>query len=277
MASLTKGKTFSTGETVEPADMHQLVDNATVTFTTADDTDNSTLEVSGNKFRVKDAGVTAAKLAATLDLSTKTVTLPDDSVTNDMLSLSANDGEIKKAINADNAPPIYACRAWVNFDGQTAANLGGNYTRTGTDVTITATAHGLIVGNVVRLDFTGGSPTSAADGTYTVTQVDDANTFHVTTSASGTSSGGTVDLLRRSIRGSGNVGSVTYLNAAGQYVINFSVAMPDGNYAVTAGGRTFATVINDSPLPTAAAFYVLAYNSTPSLTNDGITTLAIFR
>jgi hypothetical protein len=30
MAQLTKGKTFTSGETVEPADMHQLVDNATV-------------------------------------------------------------------------------------------------------------------------------------------------------------------------------------------------------------------------------------------------------
>jgi hypothetical protein len=233
MASLSKGKTFSTGETVEPADMHQLVDNATVTFTTADDTDNSTLEVSGNKFRVKDSGVTAAKLAATLDLSTKTVTLPDDSVTNDKLSLSANDGEIKKAINADNAPPIYACRAWVNFDGTVADNLAGTYTRTGTDVTIAATAHGLIVGNVVRLDFTGGSPTAAVDGTYTVTQVDDANTFHVTTAASGTSSGGTVSLLRRLIKGAGNVSSVTYLGSAGLYAVNFSVAMPDANYAAS--------------------------------------------
>lgn len=64
MATLTKGKTFISGETVEPADMHQLVDSATVTFTTASDTDDSTLEVSGNKFRAKDGGITVAKLAA---------------------------------------------------------------------------------------------------------------------------------------------------------------------------------------------------------------------
>ena len=31
MATVTKGKTFISGETVEPADMHQLVDSATVT------------------------------------------------------------------------------------------------------------------------------------------------------------------------------------------------------------------------------------------------------
>lgn len=66
MATVTKGKTFISGETVEPADMHQLVDSATVTFTTAADTDDSTLEVSGNKFRVKDGGITTAKLNASI-------------------------------------------------------------------------------------------------------------------------------------------------------------------------------------------------------------------
>lgn len=283
MPTVTANKVWVSGETVLPEGLNLtaaptvVLADGEVTTAKIADSNVTTLKIADanvTTLKIADSNVTAAKLASN---AVETAKIADDAVTNDKLSLAANAGEVKKALNADNAPPIYACRAWVNFDGQTAANLGGNYTRTGTDVTITATAHGLIANNVVRLDFTGGSPTSAADGTYTVTQVDDANTFHVTTSATGTSSGGTVDLLRRSIRGSGNVGSVTYLNAAGQYAINFSVAMPDGNYAVTAGGRTFATVINDSPLPTAAAFYVLAYNSTPTLTDDGITTLAIIR
>jgi hypothetical protein len=85
MATITKGYTFTSGETVEPADMHQLVDLATVAFTSGDDTDNASLEVSGNKFRVKDGGVTAAKLATTLDLSGKTLTLPNDSATTAVL------------------------------------------------------------------------------------------------------------------------------------------------------------------------------------------------
>jgi microcystin-dependent protein len=66
MATITKGKTFTSGETVEPADMHQLVDSATVTYTTAGDTDDSTLEISGGKFRVKDGGITTAKLNASI-------------------------------------------------------------------------------------------------------------------------------------------------------------------------------------------------------------------
>lgn len=32
-------------------------------------------------------------------------------------SLSANDASVKTALNASGAAPIYACRAWVNFDG----------------------------------------------------------------------------------------------------------------------------------------------------------------
>lgn len=63
MAKLTKGHTFDTGNTVTATKLNDLVDEATVAYTTAGDTDDSTLEVSGNKFRVKDGGITATKLA----------------------------------------------------------------------------------------------------------------------------------------------------------------------------------------------------------------------
>jgi hypothetical protein len=49
--------------------------------------------------------------------SVTTEKIVNSAVTNDKLSLAANAGEIKKALNADNDPPIFACRAWVNFDG----------------------------------------------------------------------------------------------------------------------------------------------------------------
>jgi hypothetical protein len=146
--------------------------------------------------------------------------------------------------------------------------LAGTYTRTGTEATVTATAHGLIVGSVVRLDFTGGTPTSALDGNYTVTQVDDANTFRVTTVASGASTGGTVVLLRRLIRGSGNVSSVSAI-ASGEHVINFAVAMPNANYAVAEGGAADARIGVGAKQPTAQAFYI-------ELANVSINTVAVF-
>jgi hypothetical protein len=106
MATVTAGYTWTSGETVTPAKLNSA---AAPTVVVADN------EVTTAK--ILDANVTAGKLAATLDLSGKTVTLPDDSVTDAKLSLAANAGEIKKALNADNSPPIFACRAWVNFDG----------------------------------------------------------------------------------------------------------------------------------------------------------------
>lgn len=251
MATVTASYGWVSGETVNPAKLNLT---AAPSVVVADD------EITSSK--ILDGAVGNAKLATGIDASKITVgTLPiariaDDAVTNDKLTLGANAGEVKKALNADNSPPIYACRAWVSFDGTTASNLAGTYTRTGTDVTIAATAHGLIAGNVVRLDFTGGTPTAAADDTYDVISVDDANTFHVTTAATGTSSGGTVSILRRLIKGAGNVSSVTYRNTVGDYVVNFAVAMPDANYVVTHGGRSRTPFVLDSPAPTEKAFYL---------------------
>jgi hypothetical protein len=64
--------------------------------------------------KIADANVTAAKLASN---AVETAKIADDAVTDDKLSLAANAGEIKKALNADNSPPIFACRAWALFDG----------------------------------------------------------------------------------------------------------------------------------------------------------------
>jgi hypothetical protein len=44
-------------------------------------------------------------------------TVQDGIVTDGKLNLTANSQEIKDAINASGAAPIYACRAWVNFNG----------------------------------------------------------------------------------------------------------------------------------------------------------------
>jgi hypothetical protein len=67
--AITKGYNdpsgFTSGETVTPAKLNSAQSpTAAITFATADDTDNSTLEVSGGKFRVKDGGITSAKLLA---------------------------------------------------------------------------------------------------------------------------------------------------------------------------------------------------------------------
>jgi hypothetical protein len=44
-------------------------------------------------------------------------TVQDGIVTDDKLNLTANSQEIKDALNAGGSAPIYAARAWVNFNG----------------------------------------------------------------------------------------------------------------------------------------------------------------
>jgi hypothetical protein len=128
----------------------------------------------------------------------------------------------------------YGCRAWVNFDGTSnTANLSGTYSQSGTTVTVTATAHGLIAGNVVYSDITTGT---AVDGTYTVATVISSSQFTYTAGTSLTTSGN-VTLRRNTIRASGNVSSVAD-NAVGNYTVNFTTAMPDINYSAVGSANT---------------------------------------
>jgi len=124
--------------------------------------------------------------------------------------------------------PLYACRAWVNFNGTGNTNLTGTYSQSGTTVTVTATAHGLIVGSSINADITSGT---GVDGIYTVTAITDANTFTYTAGTSLTTSGN-ITLLRNTIRGSGNVSSITD-GGVGAYTVNFTTAMSDADYAVS--------------------------------------------
>ena len=68
MAILVKGKTFTSTEQVTSAKLHQLVDSATFDPAAAD---GSTLEVSGGALRVKDGGITGAKLGSDIAFGMK--------------------------------------------------------------------------------------------------------------------------------------------------------------------------------------------------------------
>jgi stringent starvation protein B len=159
MATVTASYNWVSGETVTPAKLNTA---AAPTVVVADN------EVTTAK--ILDANVTTAKIA-------------DDAVTNDKLSLAANAGEIKKALNADNAPPIFACRAWVNFDGTTTPptirasgnvasvtrNSTGNYTITFTTAMQDASYSATVSSNS---DF--GAVTSLASGSFVIATSDGA-------------------------------------------------------------------------------------------------------
>ena len=167
------------------------------------------------------------------------------------IELSASGGVTFGTSNMPNpsgSAPIFGCRAWVNFNATSNADLGGTYVRdSSTTVNITTTAHGLIAGNKVFLDFTVGTGTAPFDGVYVVaaTPAPTVDTFSVVSNVS-ISSTGTVLLKRKSIRASGNVSCVSpsQLNPptpptsnqtidTGYHIVNFSTALPDANYAIS--------------------------------------------
>lgn len=53
-------------------------------------------------------------------------TVQDGIVTDAKLSLTANSQEIKDSLNASGSAPIYACRAWVNFNGTGTVAIRGS-------------------------------------------------------------------------------------------------------------------------------------------------------
>lgn len=83
MATLATGKTWVSGDEVTPGLLNQMVNSATISGIVNADI-ASAADIAGSK--LADGGVTAAKLASTLDLTGKTVTLPNASVTPAMLT-----------------------------------------------------------------------------------------------------------------------------------------------------------------------------------------------
>jgi hypothetical protein len=71
------------------------------------------------------------------------------------------------------------------FDTTTAPVTTATYTRSGTTVTVTSTAHGLVTGDVRGFSFASAAGASATNGNYTITKTG-ANTFTLVDINSGT-------------------------------------------------------------------------------------------
>ena len=84
------------------------------------------------------------------------------------------------------------------FWNSTTAPVSATYTRTLKVITVSSTAHGLVVGQKVGLQFAVVSSTSATSGNYTVATVADANTFNVVDVNSGSVSSGAVTYVASS-------------------------------------------------------------------------------
>jgi hypothetical protein len=188
--------------------------------------------------------------------------------------------QVREAFNASNDAPVYACRAWCNFNGTTTtSSLSGTYTRVvGTTLTVcVATAHGMITGNVQYIDFvTGGG----SDNSYIVT-VTDSDTFAVNTVSTSSILSSTLSLKRCPLRASGNISNVSR-NSTGSYHVNFAVGLPSDYYGISGcGGDTDTALravmqnITDS-VPTKQSCKIQTSNVTGSLSDIPFVSVQVF-
>ena len=112
----------------------------------------------------------------------------------------------------------------------------GTYARSGTTVTITRNAHGLSNGDVVYADFISGS---ATDNYYTIANVA-VNTFELTDSSSGTTSGN-VTYKKADAYGTITTNDGTYLLINGKGVGEFTTGVPIAKVGVTGGDAKLDT------------------------------------
>jgi hypothetical protein len=224
--------------------------------------------------KILDANVTTAKI---LDANVTTAKILDANVTTAKIADAAITAPKLDGAQTGTAP-IYGIRAWVNFNGTTADNIGGTYSRTLTTVTVTTSVdHGLIVGHKVFLDFTSGT---AVDGAFVVTGITSSTIFTVTHGTSGSTSGN-VTLNRRLIRASGNVANVSLLGT-GQYAVNFTTALPDANYARSGFANFSSGAVaglvggNENTTTTAQSCDIFVANSTSGSENNYTVVNAMF-
>jgi hypothetical protein len=108
----------------------------------------------------------------------------------------------------------------------TTAPVSATYARTGTLVTVTKSAHGLVTGDVVGLSFATASGSSATNGNYPITVLT-SSTFTITDINTGTIAGGTACIYA-------SRWTVTYDIGAGDYFGN-SILLPGEGIKVVNG------------------------------------------
>lgn len=184
----------------------------------------------------------------------------------DITATLSSSSNIKAPLNATGSAPVYACRAWVNFNGAFSDSSGqsGTYACSGSTITITDTAHGLQVGDSIHAVFTrsAGDSVTITDDFFTVLTVPSADTFTIQTVVGTTDQSGTVSYDSDAatatagsgpIHASGNVSSITD-NGIGDYTVNFTTAMPDAYYSAS-GSATATPSSNGYRLILAGAGY----------------------
>jgi hypothetical protein len=116
----------------------------------------------------------------------------------------------------------------VLFDTATAPVTSGvTYARTGTLVTVTKVAHGLVTGDVVGIHFDSNTSVSATDGNYTITRtgadtftLTDINTGNITSTAASYVSGGGRWLMTYEIDQTDTFSNAPFIPGEGVVAVN---------------------------------------------------------
>lgn len=184
---------------------------------------------------------------------------------------------LRDAFSAWGEAPLFASRAWTNFNGN-RETLVGTFSRTNFDVTVDIINHGLSSGDFARLS---GDNIGWNTSGYLVTSINNANQFSFTHPTSGTAAGA-VQLWKSTIRGAGNVSSIANISN-GRYLVNFIKPMPDSNYAA----NVYAYYVDEAPsslllgrsgfAPHADYFQFFVYDTSPAGKNSTYVMLNIVR
>jgi len=115
------------------------------------------------------------------------------------------------------------------FDTTVAPVTTATYGRSGTTITVSATGHGLVTGQVIGIDFAAGTGGTATNGNYPVT-VTNANTFTVTDINSGSiTAGASMVYANRWIMTYDVAANDSYNNSP--FIPDDGVVVTDGVYA----------------------------------------------
>lgn len=168
MATVTKGRTFVSGETVTPAKLNDLVDNATVTsIVDADVSASAAIALS----KLATGALPTAITVASANLVDGTIVNADINASAAIAGSKLADGGITAA-KLDGAQtgsaPIYGCRAWVNFNGTRNATDTGASTN-GANVHIRASGNVASVLKNATGDYTITFTTAMPDANYAIT------------------------------------------------------------------------------------------------------------
>jgi hypothetical protein len=222
--------------------------------------DDSTLEIDSGDLHVKDAGITAAKMAAS--------SVTDASIDNLAISLAKLKTQVAATINGNPTASGGAASPMEAILVGTGLALSGvssqtitYYTRTGTTVTVTIAEHGYLTGDVVNVT---GTDVDAYQAAVTTTS---SATFTYDTESSGTAngSGGSV----RKVKSEAGVPAATLSGFGDMKMVGFKIKTDQQTFASVTQATAITGLTSDEITPTSSASkFMLVAGITGTTTNS---------